>query len=129
MRHLLPILTIGLAIAAASPVAAQPVNIIVRGGAPEFLPVPLPNDYHFGDHIFGRYFFDNLNFDPASAANNAENAIRYRPRTVDVNLLVSMARTPGSWAVHQEQCQARYPSYDWASDTILVGRELRFCPL
>lgn len=127
MKYLLSISIVGLALALATPVAAQPVEIIVRGGALEVLPDPLPSG---DDYVYGRSIFDNPNFDPGVAAINAMNVTMNRSRrAIDVDLVLALARTPGSWTEHQEACQAAFASYDMATDTILAGGLPRRCPL
>ena len=130
MKYLLPTLTLGLALALAAPVAAQPLDIIVRGGTPAVLP---PVIFDGGDdYVYGwQDFRDDQNFDPAAAAINALNVMNpnFRGRAPDVDLVFALAFRSGSWARHQERCQAAFATYDWGSDTYLVGGLPRRCPL
>lgn len=98
MKYLLPTLSIGLAIALASPAAAQPLDIIVRGGTPEVLPGVV---FDGNDYVYGPSFFENPNFDPGAAAINALNITnpRFRARRSTPN---SSSRWPSG--------QARGPS-------------------
>lgn len=129
MKYLRPVLALGLAIALASPVAAQPLNIIVRGGTPAVLPsITFDGD----DYVYGRQnFLDNPNFDPGAAAINALNVTnpRFRGTPVNVGLVLALAYHPGSWTRHQEACQAAFASYDMVSDTYLVRGLPRRCRL
>jgi len=129
MKHLLLLVTTTLTILSAAPVAAQPINIIVRGGTPTILPTPLPSG---GDYVYGFPANPNYpNFDPAAAAINAELAIHPRSRLRPPNLWLAtrLAVTSGSWAEHQEACQAGFATYDPVSDTYLAGGLPQRCPL
>lgn len=128
MKRLLPIVAATLTLLIAAPVAAQPLDIIVRGGTPTYLPTLLPDG---DDYNYGRANPNFPNFDPAAAAINAELAIHPRSRLRPNNLwLVSrLGVTSGSWTEHMETCQAAYSTYDPVSDTYLAGGLPRRCPL
>ena len=129
MKRLLPIVAATLTMLIAAPVAAQPLEIIVRGGTPTYLPTPLPDG---DDYIYGNPGNPNFpNFDPAAAAINAELAIHPRSKLRPNNLwlVTRLAVTSGSWTEHMEVCQATYATYDPVSDTYLAGGLPRRCPL
>ena len=129
MKHLLPIVAASLTLLIAAPVAAQPIEIIVRGGTPTYLPTPLPDG---GDYVYGNPGNPNFpNFDPAAAAINAELAIHPRSRLRPNNLwlVTRLAVTSSSWTEHMEACQATYATYDPVSDTFLAGGLPQRCPL
>ena len=127
MKRLLPIVAASLTMLAA-PVAAQPIEIIVRGGTPTYLPTLLPDG---DDYNYGRANPNFPNFDPAAAAINAELAIHPRSRLRPNNLwlVTRLAVTSGSWTEHMEVCQAAFASYDPVSDTYLAGGLPQRCPL
>lgn len=128
MKRLLPIVAASLTMLIAAPVAAQPLEIIVRGGTPTYLPAPLPDG---DDYNYGRVSPNSPNFDPAAAAINAELAIHPRSRLRPNNLwlVTRLAVSSGSWMEHMEACQASYATYDPVSDTYLArGLPVR-CPL
>lgn len=129
MKRLLPIVAASLTLLIAAPVAAQPIEIIVRGGTPTYLPTPLPDG---DDYVYGNPGNPNFpNFDPAAAAINAELAIHPRSRLRPNNLwlVTRLAVTSGSWTEHMEACQATYATYDPVSDTFLAGGLPQRCPL
>jgi hypothetical protein len=129
MKRLLPIVAATLTLIMAAPVAAQPLEIIVRGGTPTYLPTPLGDD---DAYIYGTPRNENFpNFDPAAAAINAELAIHPRSKLRPNNLwlVTRLAVTSGSWTEHMEVCQATYATYDPVSDTYLAGGLPRRCPL
>ena len=71
MKRLLVLSALSLVLASAVPVAAQPLQIIVRGGQPAVIPSPL---WQGDDYVYGTPFYDNgFNFDPGAAAINALN--------------------------------------------------------
>lgn len=128
MKRLLPIVAATLTILLAGPVAAQPLEIIVRGGTPTILPTVLPDG---DDYNYGRANPNFPNFDPAAAAINAELAIHPRSRLRPNNLwlVTRLAVTSGSWTEHMETCQAAFATYDPVSDTYLAGGLPQRCPL
>lgn len=120
-------------VCAVSPAVARPLSIVVPYGGsrvvqvpqPHSLPVPhtsvQPEFYFNRDYLF--YSTDpwSYNFDPAAAAINASNAIYHREVPPSINWVraATLDRTGESMLQHQLKCQARYPSYDMASDTYL----------
>ena len=129
MKRLLPVVAATVTLLLAGPALAQPLEIIVRGGTPTYLPTPLPDG---GDYVYGNPGNPNFsNFDPAAAAINAELAIHPRSRLRPNNLWLvsSLGNRSGSWTEHMEACQAAFSSYDPVSDTIIAGGLPRRCPL
>lgn len=129
MKYLLPLATVGLALALAAPVAAQPLDITVRGGVPAEIPYIIPG---WDDYVYGPTFFQNDYFQPDSAAINALNAMHIQDergvRAINISIARTLGASRGSWTRHQEACQAAFASYDMISDTYLVGGLPRRCP-
>jgi hypothetical protein len=129
MKALLALSVALLAAGSLTPSLAQPLRITVPGG----IPVTLPSHPYAGEgYTFDwRDQADGDNFDPAAAAIDATNAAFPR-RPIDfpvnIDLAGELAVYRGSWTRHIEACQARFPSYDLVSDTILVDGLPVPCP-
>ncbi len=131
MRNLLPSLLVAAALAVPVPAVAQPLEVYVPYTAPPrgYDPsVFLPRFQYPHYQIYGNPY-DLGNFDPAAAAINAELAIHPRTRQIqlDPELFSTLARTGENATEHFLRCQARYPSYDLASDTWLDNGLPRRC--
>jgi len=125
MRNLLPAMAVILAAVPLSAVA-QPLEIYVPYTGPglyvPYDPATLPRFDFPHDYVYGNPEYPSYpNFDPAAAAINAELAIHPRTRQLhlDYELADTLIRTGQTATQHYLRCQARYPTYDLASDTYL----------
>ncbi len=104
---------------AAAPVAAQPLDITVPGGARDFLPPPPP--FSFYDYNTPLVTLPGERFDPAQAAIQADLAVHPKAGPVQVLYPAATAetliRTGESFGTHWTRCQARYASYNLVTDT------------
>lgn len=120
MKLLLPAFALIVAFGAAAPAAAQPLDIIVRGGA--VVPDTTPRDFP-DRRIVRTPITPGGNFDPAQASLNALAVSNFYPAPgyVEINFdrAFTLNATGDSILEHQLKCQAAYASYDPASDTFI----------
>lgn len=122
MKVLVPVIVTLLALAAAPPAAAQPIEIVVPGGdvvPPDAAPQPVYGD----DYVYGTPAERLRDFDPAAYAINALRVSNFFPRRGHISLNADRAATLNatgqSLAEHQLRCQAAHPTYELASDTYI----------
>jgi hypothetical protein len=121
MRKLSPaicaVALVAAACVAATPAAAQPPRVIVRGATPILPPAP----YVFnGNPSYGWYDPSGIYEDPFSRYYDPAGKIPddryYGPKAVDLILARTLDRNNESIMGHMLRCQAHYPTYNPATD-------------